>query len=103
MDDQKHLSIHVLREPKVRLRDVDRESIDYLELRDSIRDHGVLQSLLVRPIEGGSEIIEGLHRFTAAKEVGLEEVPCLIRRCSDDEALVLQLQANAISPAGAME
>ncbi len=98
MDDLKHLSIHVLREPKVRLRDVDRESIDYLELRDSIRDHGVLQPLLVRPVEGGFEIIEGLHRLTAAKEVRLETVPCLIRPCGDEEALVLQLQANAISP-----
>ena len=98
MDDQKHLSIHVLREPKIRLRDVDREAIDYLELRDSIRDHGILQPLLVRPVGDVFEIIEGCHRFTAAKEVGLEEVPCLVRQCSDEEALVLQLQANAISP-----
>ena len=98
MDDQKHLSIHVLREPKVRLRDVDREAIDYLEMRDSIRDHGILQPLLVRPAGDVFEIIEGCHRFTAAKEVGLDEVPCLVRQCSDEEALVLQLQANAISP-----
>ena len=98
MDDQKHLPIHVLREPKVKLRDVDRESIEYLELRDSIRDHGILQPLLVRPIGDGFEIIEGLHRFIAATEAGLKEVPCLIRQCSDDEALVLMLQANAISP-----
>jgi ParB family chromosome partitioning protein len=98
MDDQKHLSIHVLREPKVRLRDVDRESVEYLELRDSIREHGILQPLLVRPIGDDFEIIEGLHRFTAAEEAGLKEAPCLIRECSDDEALVLMLQANAISP-----
>lgn len=76
---------------------MDRESIGYLEMRDSIRDHGILQPLLVRPVDG-YEIIEGCHRFTAAQEVGLETVPCLIRQCSDDEALVLMLQANAISP-----
>ncbi|MEN6458232.1 MAG: ParB/RepB/Spo0J family partition protein [Thermoguttaceae bacterium] len=98
MDDQKHLSIHVLREPKVRLRDVDRQSIDYWELRDSIRDHGILQPLLVRPVGDLYEIIEGCHRFTAAKEAGLETLPCLIRETTDDEALVLMLQANAISP-----
>ena len=54
--------------------------------------------LLVRPVEGGYEIIEGLYRLTGAKEVGLEKVPCLIREATDDEVLVLQLQANAISP-----
>ena len=94
----RHLPIHVLREPKVKLRDVNREILEYLEMRDSIRDHGILQSLLVRPQGDGYEIIEGLHRYTGAKEVGLQTLPCIIRQCSDDEVLVLQLQANAISP-----
>ena len=98
MDEMRHLPIHVLREPKVKLRDVNRESLEYLEMRDSIRDHGILQSLLVRPQGDGYEIIEGLHRYTGAKEVGLQTLPCIIRQCSDDEVLVLQLQANAISP-----
>jgi ParB family chromosome partitioning protein len=100
MDDKiEFLPIHVLREPKVKLRDVNRESLEYLEMRDSILDKGILQSLLVRPVDGDLyEIIEGLHRYTASKEVGLENLPCIIRECTDDEALVLQLAANAISP-----
>ena len=99
MDDKtEFLPVAVLREPKNKLRIVDKESVAYLELRDSIRDHGILQPLLVRPVEGGYEIIEGLYRLTGAKEVGLEKVPCLIREATDDEVLVLQLQANAISP-----
>lgn len=100
MDDKfDWLSIHVLREPKIKLRGVNRESVEYLELRDSIREKGVLQSLLVRPIDNGVyEIINGLQRYTAAREVGRDTLPCIIRECSDDEALVLMLQANAISP-----
>ena len=98
MDRLETLPVHVLREPRIKLRDVNRDSIDYLELRDSIREKGVLQSLLVRPIGDFYEIINGLHRYTGAVEVGLEMLPCIIRECSDDEALVLQLQANAISP-----
>ena len=99
MDDKtEFLPVAVLREPKNKLRIVDKESVAYLELRDSIRDHGILQPLLVRPIGDVYEIIEGLYRLTGAKEVGLEKVPCLIREATDDEALVLQLQANAISP-----
>jgi len=99
MDDRfENLPVNVLREPKNKLRLVDKESIAYLEMRDSIREHGVLQSLLVRPVDGGYEIIEGLHRYTGAKEVGLQTLPCIIREATDDEVLVLQLQANAISP-----
>jgi len=98
MDQIEFLPIHVLREPKIKLRGVNRDSVEYLELRDSIREKGILQSLLVRPVEGGYEIINGLQRYTAAREVGRDALPCIIRECSDDEALVLMLQANAISP-----
>ena len=99
MDDKtEFLPVAVLREPKNKLRIVDKESVAYLELRDSIRDHGILQPLLVRPVEGGYEIIEGLYRIRVPRRVGLEKVPCIIREATDDEVLVLQLQANAISP-----
>ncbi len=98
MDQIEFLPIHVLREPKTKLRGVNRDSVAFLELLESVREKGILQSLLVRPIEGGYEIINGLHRYTAAREIGLDVLPCIIRVCNDDEALVLMLQANAISP-----
>jgi ParB/RepB/Spo0J family partition protein len=101
MDDLRHLPITSLREPKVKLREVNRESLEYLEMRDSIREHGILQPLLVRPQANSDdawEIIEGLHRYTGAKDIGLQTLPCLIREATDDEVLVLQLVANAISP-----
>ena len=49
MDELRHLPITSLREPKVKLREVRRDSLEYLEMRDSIRQHGILQPLLVRP------------------------------------------------------
>lgn len=100
-DEIAFLPITSLREPKTVLRFVHKDTIDFLELRDSIRDKGVLQSLLVRPAadEGVYEIIDGLYRYTAARDAGQEKVPCVIKHgVSDDEVLILQIQANAISP-----
>lgn len=92
------LPITALREPKILLRRVNRDSVEYLEMCDSIRERGVLQPILVRPIGDTYEVVEGNYRFTCAQEARLETVPCLIKEMTDDEVLVVQLQANAISP-----
>lgn len=83
--------------PQSLLRLVDSRSVEYLELVESIRDHGVLKPLLVRQRRGKWEIIDGLHRFTAAREVGLETVPCHVVEATDEEAITLAIQANAIA------
>ena len=47
MDDKaEFLPVSVLREPKSKLRYVNKESVEYLEMRDSIREHGILRSFL---------------------------------------------------------
>jgi ParB/RepB/Spo0J family partition protein len=98
MDEQiAFLPIHVLQDPKTLLRPVDRESIEYLELRDSLREKGFLNSILVRPMRDAYEVVDGFCRVTAAREVGLSLVPCIIRQISDKDVLALQIQANAIS------
>ena len=101
MDDKvEFLPTQVLREPKIKLRDVDRESIEFLELCDSLREKGFLNSILVRPqhdTEGVYEVVDGLCRFTASKQIGLPLVPCIIREISDKDVLAIQIQANAIS------
>jgi ParB family chromosome partitioning protein len=57
------------------------------ELSRSVREQGVLQPLLVRPLSGGMfEIVAGERRWRAAGQVGLNEVPVLIRTLSDTEA-----------------
>jgi ParB family transcriptional regulator, chromosome partitioning protein len=64
------------------------------ELIDSIRQHGILQPLLVRQIDGGHELIAGERRWRAAQEIGLTQVPVIIRRATDLEVLELSLIEN---------
>jgi ParB family chromosome partitioning protein len=64
-------------------------------LVESIKQHGILEPLLVRPLDtGGYELVAGERRYKAAKEVGLSEVPVTIRHLSNEEALQLTLIEN---------
>lgn len=65
------------------------------QLADSIKQHGILEPLLVRPFkEGEYELVAGERRYRAAKEVGLDEIPVTIRQLLDREALQLALVEN---------
>ncbi len=64
------------------------------ELMDSIRQHGIIQPLIVRPINGRHELIAGERRWRAAKELGLPSVPVIIRRAADLEVLEISLIEN---------
>lgn len=64
------------------------------ELAESVRQHGVLQPLVVREREGGFELIAGERRLEAAKRAGLESVPVIVRVCEDAESLELALVEN---------
>ncbi len=65
------------------------------ELINSIKEHGILQPLLVRPLtSGGYELVAGERRYRAAIESGLTEVPAVIRELSNSDALSLALIEN---------
>ena len=65
------------------------------ELAASIREHGVMQPILVRPIDGGRfEIVAGERRWRAAKRAGLSELPALVKAVPDQSALALALIEN---------
>jgi len=64
------------------------------ELMASIKSKGILEPILVRPIENRYEIIAGERRFVAAKRVGLKEIPCIEMHVEDNEALELALIEN---------
>ncbi len=64
------------------------------ELVDSIREHGVIQPLIVRQVEGKFELIAGERRWRAAKEVGLTVVPVIVREATDLQVLELALIEN---------
>lgn len=64
------------------------------ELVDSIRQHGIIQPLIVRPMNGRHELIAGERRWRAAQEAGLSEVPVIVRDATDLEVLELSLIEN---------
>jgi ParB family chromosome partitioning protein len=64
------------------------------ELADSMRTHGVVQPLVVRTCDNGYELIAGERRLMAARQAGLQQVPVVVRECSDRELLELALIEN---------
>jgi ParB family chromosome partitioning protein len=65
------------------------------ELALSIKEQGVMQPILVRPVEGGRfEIVAGERRWRAAQQAGLREVPALVRNVPDQSALAVALIEN---------
>lgn len=65
------------------------------ELADNIRTHGVLQPILVRPLDnGGYKIVAGERRWRASRLAGLEEIPVYIKEMTDLEAAEISLIEN---------
>jgi ParB family transcriptional regulator, chromosome partitioning protein len=64
------------------------------ELIDSIRQHGIIQPLIVRQVGARFELIAGERRWRAAQEAGLTQVPVIIRSANDMEVLELSLIEN---------
>ncbi len=96
------VSIHSLRgNPEQPRRNFDESAL--LELSASIREHGIIQPILVEDDgAGGYLIVAGERRFRAAKLAGLEEVPVLVRSFSDakrlEVALVENVQRSDLNP-----
>ncbi len=77
-------------QPRTRM---DGESL--AELAESIKEQGIMQSILVRPVGGAKfEIIAGERRWRAAKLAGLREVPVVVRDVPDSSALAMALIEN---------
>ena len=64
------------------------------ELAASIREHGVVEPILVRQVAGSYRILAGERRWRAAARAGLKEIPAVIREASDREAFELALVEN---------
>ena len=63
-------------------------------LVNSIREHGLLQPILIRPFGQGFEIVAGHRRFQACRSLRWRSMPCRIREISDKQAYELQLTEN---------
>lgn len=64
------------------------------ELTESIRTHGVLEPVIVRPADNGYELVVGERRWRAAQRAGLREIPAVVRAMTDQEAAVVALVEN---------
>ena len=65
------------------------------ELAESIKEHGLIQPILVRPlIGGGYQIVAGERRYRACRMAGLTQVPVTIRELTDEETMELALIEN---------
>jgi ParB family chromosome partitioning protein len=64
------------------------------ELVESIRQHGIIQPLIVRPVNGSYELIAGERRWRASKKLGLATVPVIEREASDRDVLEMALIEN---------
>ena len=96
-DSVRMLSVDVLRLPERQPRRYfDPQAMD--KLVGSIQRHGILQPLLVRPLAedtvGEYEIVAGERRYRAAREAGLAEVPAVVRKMGDEEAVQYALLEN---------
>lgn len=85
----------------VAIRQVDQESADFLGLVQSMKNHGfTLSTITVRPNEDAEtheqflELVDGLHRVTAARAAGITEIPANIISLTEDKMLEAQLLAN---------
>lgn len=65
------------------------------DLTESIKQYGVLVPALVRPKpEGGYEMVAGHRRMAASKLAGKQEIPCIVRDLTDDEATIIMVDSN---------
>ncbi|MEZ6127303.1 MAG: ParB/RepB/Spo0J family partition protein [Planctomycetaceae bacterium] len=91
--DQDEISVElIVRNPFQPRREFEQKSID--ELAESIRKHGVLQPLLVRPKGDGYELIAGERRWRACRQVGLETVPCRVVTLEDQQVSEAAMEEN---------
>ncbi len=92
-DDMTHLPVELIRRGRYQPR-LHIEPAALQELADSIRAQGLVQPVVVRPVEGGYELIAGERRWRASQLAGLEEIPAIIKTIPDQAAAAMSLIEN---------
>jgi ParB family chromosome partitioning protein len=85
------IDTRLLKTPRNSLRD---ELDDIGSLAASIRQQGLLQPLVIRPLGDHFEIVAGCRRFEALRSLGWKKIPCVVAELSDEEAYVASLTEN---------
>lgn len=64
------------------------------ELAASIKEHGLIQPVVLRKAERGYEIVAGERRWRACRIIGIKEIPCIVKELSDEENMLLAIIEN---------
>ena len=90
----------IIPNPEQPRKDFEEEKL--IELADSIKQHGLLQPILVKPVGNKYHIIAGERRYRACRLAGLDKISCIVRDCSLQDmtvkALIENLQRDDLSP-----
>lgn len=93
VSDLRHIKLtEVAADPDQPRRHFDEVGLE--ELSASIKEHGILQPIVVTPKAGGYQIVAGERRYRAAKMAGLTKIPALVRTLSNQHKLELSLIEN---------
>ncbi|HXT85007.1 MAG TPA: ParB/RepB/Spo0J family partition protein [Verrucomicrobiae bacterium] len=84
----------LIRSSQFSIRDKFHDHYEIDSLVTSIKEHGLLQAILIRPYQNGFEIVAGHRRFHACKSLRWRHIPCKIRELSDKQAFEIQLTEN---------
>lgn len=96
-----NLAIDAVIANPIKLREVNKDATAYLELVESIKKDGVINAITVRLIPGSDgmedqyQLIDGLHRLTAARDAGLTTMDVQLKELTDTEVLMMQVSMNA--------
>ena len=89
------IEMRMIRPARLAVRYADaRDSPEMADMRESIREHGLLQPIIVRPLDCGFEIVAGHRRFAACRSLRWRFIPCRIREFTDRQAYEIQLAEN---------
>ena len=64
------------------------------DLAASIKEHGLIQPVVLRNVKNGYEIVAGERRWRAARKVGIKEIPCIVKELTDEENMLLAIIEN---------
>lgn len=100
MSELLKISLDQIRENPVALRSVEKEGEEYIRIRDSIAARGILNPInVLKKVDPDNNIyyvvVDGLHRYTSAVELGLGEIPAHVLDADESEVTALQIIANS--------
>ena len=89
-----HIEMKMVRPSQFSIRDKYSDHQEVESLISSIKEHGLLQPILIRPYQNSFEIVAGHRRFYACKSLRWRHMPCKIRELSDKQSFEIQLTEN---------